>query len=198
MTTQTNDKASRTSSKQTETPGKGALIGAAVAGVAVGLIANVGRKLAVQSPTALAPDWAEGLAGEHRATLAIFDLLEATSDKQTTRRAMLLMQLKHALAKHALQEENVIYPALRDAGDKEAADRLNSDHGYVKQYLYELSKMPNSSPEFLTTLGKFRSDIERHMQEEENDLFPSLKSKLSDEKNKELAAMMNKEGFKLA
>ena len=176
----------------------GAMIGAAAAGVAVGLMANLGRKTAVQAPTYLAGDWDEALAAEHAATLKLFDALQATTEKNTTKRSMLLMQLKHALAKHALQEENVIYPALRDAGQTEQADHLNHDHGYVKQYLYDLENMPKESPAFLAKVAEFRAAIEEHAGEEESTIFPSLKAKLSPEKNKALTAMMNKEGFKLA
>lgn len=176
----------------------GALIGAAAAGVAVGLVANLGRKAAVQAPTLFAGDWDEALAAEHKLTLKVFDALEATTDQNTTRRSMHLAQLKHMLAKHALQEENVIYPALREAGQVEEADHLNNDHGYVKQYLYELENMPKESPAFLAKLREFRDRIEKHMREEEDELFPSLKAKLPDEKNKKLTASMNKEGFKLA
>lgn len=176
----------------------GAMIGAAAAGVAVGLMANLGRKTAVQAPTYLAGEWDEALAAEHAATLKLFDALQATTEKNTTRRSMLLMQLKHALAKHALQEENVIYPALRDAGQTEQADHLNHDHGYVKQYLYDLENMPKESPAFLTKVAEFRAAIEEHAGEEEKTIFPALKAKLSPEKNKALTALMNKEGFKLA
>ncbi len=176
----------------------GALIGAAAAGVAVGLMANLGRKTAVQAPTFLAGEWDEALAAEHAATLKLFDALQATTEKNVTRRSMLLMQLKHALAKHALQEENVIYPALRDAGQKGEADHLNHDHGYVKQFLYDLENMPKESPAFLAKVAEFRRAIEEHAGEEENTIFPALKAKLSPEKNKALTAMMNKEGFKLA
>jgi len=176
----------------------GALIGAAAAGVAVGLMANLGRKVAVQAPTKLAGEWDEALKAEHAATLKLFDALQATTEKNTTKRSMLLMQLKHALAKHALQEENAVYPALRDAGQKGEADHLNHDHGYVKQYLYDLENMPKESPAFLTKVAEFRSTIEQHVNEEENTIFPTLKAKLSPEKNKALTALMNKEGFKLA
>jgi hemerythrin superfamily protein len=176
----------------------GAVIGAAAAGIAVGLAANVARKFAVQAPTLLAGDWDEALAAEHQATLKIFDALEATTEKNTTKRGFLLMQLKHALAKHDLQEANVIYPAMRDAGDTESADQLTKDHGYVKQYLYDLGEMPNGSPAFLDKVRAFRADIEKHMREEEGTLFPRLKAKLSPEKNKELAGLMNKEGLKIA
>jgi hemerythrin superfamily protein len=176
----------------------GALIGAAAAGVAVGLMANLGRKVAVQAPTKLAGEWDEALKAEHAAVLKLFDALQATTEKNTTKRSMLLMQIKHALAKHALQEENAIYPALRDAGQTEQADHLNHDHGYVKQYLYDLENMPKESPAFLTKVAEFRGAIEEHAGEEETTIFPALKGKLSPEKNKALTALMNKEGFKLA
>ncbi|AYJ87847.1 hemerythrin domain-containing protein [Sphingomonas paeninsulae] len=176
----------------------GALIGAAAAGVALGVAAMIGRKVAVQAPTVLAGDWDDALAAEHAATLKIFDAIEATTRDNTTKRAILLAQLKHALAKHALQEENAVYPALRDAGEVEAADHLNKDHGYVKQYLYELTNCPRDSERFLEIVRKFRVDLEKHVAEEENTLFPSLKAKLSEEANRALTKAMNKEGFKLA
>lgn len=174
------------------------IAGATAAGAVLGVLAMIGRKAVVQAPTFLAGDWDEALAAEHQATLKVFDALEATDETSTTKRGALLANLKHMLAKHAMEEENVIYPALRDAGEKEAADHLNADHGYVKQYLYELDMMPNSSPAFLTTLRKFRTDIETHMREEEDELFPRLKAKLTPEKTAQLTKAMNKEGFKLA
>lgn len=174
------------------------IAGATAAGAALGVLAMIGRKAAVQAPTFLAGHWADALAAEHTLVLKAFDALQATDPSQTHKRSVLLMQIKHALAKHALQEENVIYPALRDAGEKEAADSLNNDHGYVKQYLYELDNMPKGAPGFLETVARFRTDIEKHMREEENDLFPKLRAKLSEEKNTHLTAAMNREGFKLA
>jgi iron-sulfur cluster repair protein YtfE (RIC family) len=175
-----------------------ALASAGAAGVALGVLAMIGRKVAVQAPTYLAGEWDEALAAEHKAVLKLFDVLQATDSKNTTKRSILLAQMKHALAKHALEEENVIYPALRDAGEVAGADELNKEHGYVKQYLYELENMPNDSPKFLETVARFRADIEEHMQEEERDLFPKLRAGLSAERNKALTQMMNKEGFKLA
>jgi hemerythrin superfamily protein len=178
--------------------GTGAMLAAGAAGLAVGLAANVARKFAVQAPTLLAGEWDEALKAEHDLTLKVFDAIEATTEKNTTKRATLLMNLKHMLAKHALEEENVIYPALREIGEIDAADALNNDHGYVKQYLYELGELPKDSPMWIGKVRKFRGDIERHMREEEGDLFPRLKGRLSAEKNKELTALMNKEGLKLA
>lgn len=178
--------------------GTGTMLAVGAAGLAVGLAANVARKFAVQAPTMLSGEWDEALAAEHKLTLKVFDAIEATTEKNTTKRSMLLMNLKHMLAKHALEEENVIYPALREAGESEAADHLNNDHGYVKQYLYELGELPKDSPLWIQKVRAFRTDIEKHMNEEETTLFPRLKAKISPEKNKELTAQMNKEGLKLA
>ena len=176
----------------------GVLAAAAVAGAAVGFAANYGRKMIVQGMGAAAGDWADALKAEHEATLALFDKIEATSDNQTWVRSHLLMKLKYALDKHAHQEENVIYPALRDANSAHDADALNSEHGYIKTYLYELETLPNDSPEWLARVRDFRSMIQEHMRMEEEEVFPKFRNTLSDEQNAKLSAMMNKEGLKMA
>jgi hemerythrin-like domain-containing protein len=174
------------------------VVGAAVAGAALGLAANAGRKLLVQMTSAASGDWFDALKTEHAMALGIFDKIEATDDSQTILRASLLAKLKYALSKHAIQEEMVIYPALRNANETEGADDLTSEHGYVKQYLYELETMANDDPQWLARVRDFRAMIEEHMREEENEIFPAMRARLSDEENSKLTAMMNKEGFKFA
>ena len=174
------------------------LIGAAVAGAAVGLAANMGRKFLVQATSASSGDWAQALATEHKMTLAIFDKIEATDDSQTTMRSHLLAKLKYALSKHATEEEMVIYPALRQSNHMQDADELTSEHGIVKTYLYELETMANDGADWLARVRDFRAMIEEHMREEENEIFPALRGQLSEEQNSKLTAMMNKEGFKFA
>jgi hemerythrin superfamily protein len=172
-------------------------IGAA-AGLTVGLAANVVRKIFVQAPTFMAGEWDAALAAEHQATLKLFDSIEATEDKHKVRRAMLLTQIGHALAKHSIQEENAIYPALRTHAQVAEADRLNNDHGYVKQYLFELGKMEADHPQFLPKIRDFRTALETHMREEEEKIFPKLRGLLSEEESAELTKAMNQEGLKIA
>jgi len=179
-------------------PQTGAIAAAAVAGAAIGLAANFGRKLFVQGMGATAGDWSEILTAEHAAALAIFDKIEATSDDQTSARTHLLAKLDYALGKHALQEENVVYPALREANQAHDADALNGEHGYVKTYLYELKRMPKDSPEWIARIRDFRSMLEEHMRMEENEVFPTFRDTLSEEQNGKITAKMNREGLKLA
>ncbi len=174
------------------------VVTAAVGGLVVGLMANVGRKVVMQLMESTHGEWDEMLKAEHDATLLIFDKLQETGPDNTAKRTMLLMQLKHALTKHALEEENVIYPTMRENGLTEEADELNNDHGYVKQFLFELGNMEPSDQAWGTKVADFRRQIEPHMREEENTLFPKLREKLSDEANAAMTAALNKEGVMAA
>lgn len=209
MATKTQSRATRADNQTRDSKGRfkdeggwggsfGKIAGATAAGAALGVLAMLGRKAAVQSPTLLAGDWMDGLIAEHQAVLKLLDAIESTDDTATARRTLMLTQLKHALAKHAIEEENVIYPALREAGKVAEADELNSEHGYVKQHLYELDNMPAASPQFLATIRKLRGELEEHMKDEEERLFPELRASLTEEKNAVLTKAMNREGFKVA
>jgi len=176
----------------------GALIGAAVAGVTVGLAANFGRKMLMQTPALVSGNWDDALKTEHKMTLTLFDQLEATSDKATGTRAGLVMKIKYALSKHALQEENVIYPVMREQNEAHDADELTGEHGYVKTFLYELENMNKASPEFMTKVREFRALLEQHIRNEEDNLFPRLRANMTDEQNRKVTLAMNKEGLKLA
>jgi hemerythrin superfamily protein len=176
----------------------GLLAAAAAAGVAVGLAANYGRKVMIQGIGATAGDWADVLAAEHAAVLALFDKLEATEDSQTWIRGYTFTRLRNALGKHALEEENVVYPALREANEAHDADALNAEHGYVKTYLYELDNMPKSSPDWIERVRAFRALLEEHMRMEEDEVFPRLRAQLDEAQNARLSAAVAGEGMKLA
>jgi iron-sulfur cluster repair protein YtfE (RIC family) len=167
-------------------------------GAGLALAAVVGRKLLVQAPTVLAGDWDTALSAEHKATLLLFDKLEQTAPDERRKRRLFLMQLSHALGKHAMEEENAVYPALRDNGLTAEADALNHDHGYVKQYLYDLSDLVAQDEAFLSKLASFRTDIESHIRKEEEEIFPQLKLALTQEASGTLTRRMNVEGLKLA
>ena len=178
--------------------GKGSWLGAAAAGAAFAIAANLGRKLAMQGMSAAAGDWDDVLAAEHEATLALFDKILATDDSQTTKRALMIKKLAYALDKHAHEEEHVVYPALRAANDAHDADLLEGEHGYVKTYLFELSEMDKGSSDFLPKVREFRDMISRHAKMEEEEVFPRLKQGLTEEQNSHITSLVNKEGFKMA
>ncbi len=174
------------------------LIGAAVAGAAFGLAANFGRKFLVQAVSGVSGDWDEVLTAEHDMAEAILDKMLATDSSQTWKRSMLLMQLTHALDKHAHEEETIVYPALREANDTVNADALNKEHGYIKTFLYELGQMEADSAVWLEKVRELRDLIAEHTRMEENEVFPAFKAGMSEDQNAKVTALVDKDGFWMA
>ena len=176
----------------------GPLLGAALAGAAIGFAANYGRKFMMQGLEAAAGDWDDILAAEHEMTLGIFDKMLATDETQTWKRSMLLMKLTHALDKHAHQEEMVVYPALREANMAVDADQLEGEHGYIKTFIYELKNMEPSAPNWLEKVREFRALVSKHAHMEEEEVFPSFKQNMTDEQNRKVTGLVNADGFWMA
>jgi hemerythrin superfamily protein len=176
----------------------GPLLGAALAGAAIGFAANYGRKFMMQGLEAYAGDWDDILAAEHEMALGIFDKMLATDETQTWKRSMLLMKLAHALDKHAHQEEMVVYPALREANMAVDADQLEGEHGYIKTFIYELKNMGPSAPNWLEKVREFRALVSKHAHMEEEEVFPSFKESMTDEQNRKVTGLVNADGFWMA
>ena len=180
--------------------GEGAapVLGAALAGVAIGMAANYGRKFSMQGMEAAAGDWDEILAAEHDMALAIFDKMLATDESQTFKRKMLLMKLTHALDKHAHQEEMVVYPALREANEAADADHLEGEHGYIKTFIFELNEMGPEASNWLEKVREFRQLVAEHAHMEEEQVFPRFKAEMDEEQNAHITTLVNRDGFWMA
>lgn len=207
MPTRTQSRSSNRSTSRRSSEGRsafsfgenaGPIIGAALAGVALGFAANLGRKALMQGLEAQAGDWDEILAAEHDLALAIFDKMLATDETQTFKRKMLLMKLTHALDKHAHAEEMVVYPALREANEAGDADRLENEHGYVKTYLYELGQMEPDAANWLEKVREFRAEVAEHANFEEDEVFPRFKQEMDEEQNDKITGLVNRDGFWMA
>jgi hemerythrin superfamily protein len=176
----------------------GPLIGAAVAGAALGFAAHIGRKAIMQGMEASAGDWFDMLKKDHDEIQKTLEQMLATDESQTWKRSMLLMKLAHKLDKHSYEEENVIYPALRDDNDSVEADQLDTEHGHVKTLIFELKQMDWDSPLWLEKVRKLRDSLDAHIRMEEEQVLPRLKQDLDEEQNARLTMMVNKAGFMMA
>jgi len=212
MATRTQNRSSNRTSSRRSTSNRGSssrsafswgesaapVLGAALAGVAIGMAANYGRKFIMQGMESAAGDWDEILAAEHDMAIAIFDKMLATDETQTFKRKMLLMKLTHALDKHAHQEEMVVYPALREANEKADADHLEGEHGYIKTFIFELNEMGPASPTWLEKVREFRQLVSTHAHMEEEEVFPRFKKGMDEEQNAHITSLVNRDGFWMA
>jgi len=176
----------------------GPLIGAAIAGAGIAVAAHFGRKAIMQGMEASAGDWDEMLKQDHDEIRGLLDQITSTDSSQTWKRSMLLMKLAHKLDKHSYEEETVIYPALRDDDDVVQADRLDTEHGHVKTFIFELKQMEADSSEWIEKIRELRDSLNQHMEMEEREVFPSLKRDAGEDRNSKLTMMVNKAGFMMA
>jgi iron-sulfur cluster repair protein YtfE (RIC family) len=169
------------------TSGNGAFqwdIAALAGGLAVGILAS--RLLPPMVAAAsgamrarFAHDPFERLRQDHREILNILDRMMQARDGDVRRRGTLFLSLKRTLAKHALAEEDVVYPALHGpAGSADAARSLYAEHAEMKIHLYALEQALTSGHAWGVQLPTLRQLIARHIQTEEDVEFPRLASKL--------------------
>ncbi len=85
--------------------------------------------------------------------------------------------VKH-LSRHAVVEEQVFYPAIRERlGDETAAVVLEGleEHHLVKLALSELEKLPPTHERFRAKFTVVMENVRHHVEEEENDMFPLVR-----------------------
>lgn len=174
--------------------------GAAALGFVAGMFVVPARKLAHQGLEAAVGknDWFEILKLEHAAVNTLFEQLLQTDDTQTKKRTALLLAIKQGLTKHALQEEDVVYPALREAGIEADTKELYAEHADIKTYLHELEIKPKDDPSWLERVRAFHTLIQHHVRDEEDEIYPRFQSQLSAEQNAKITKRMNIEGMLLA
>jgi hemerythrin superfamily protein len=179
-------------------PNLGPLATGAAIGFMAGLALPHARKAMMQAPSVVAGDWMAALKAEHRLVEKAFEAALATTENDVLKRQMLLAKIAHALTKHAVEEENVVYPALAEHGHAEVARHLVEDHGQVKTFIYELRGVAPDDIRWRSTLQGFFTHLQSHIREEEDEIFPMFENALPPHESARLTRMLNWEGYKVA
>ncbi len=153
---------------------KGRLAAAAALGVLAGLAIGRTGKVAAKAKMLLHGDWEGQLKAEHRAVRKLLKAMVETDIGEAPKRAALLAETADVLTRHAVEEENVIYPALRAAGAGEAVKGLLADHAGMKTLIRRLEDTSLEDPEWEARAKALKVLAYRHMLQEERDLFPLL------------------------
>jgi hemerythrin-like domain-containing protein len=94
------------------------------------------------------------------------------------------------LARHAVAEELVLYPALEKAivpGGKEMAEKDYEVTLIIKKDLYDFQGLKASDPAFEPTIKKLYTHLKEHILEEERDDLPKLEQAISRDESARLA-----------
>lgn len=117
----------------------------------------------------------EELTADHREVDALFAQLDTHTADDPERR-VLADRLTMELVRHAVAEEQHLYPVVRryvDGGD-DLADKEIEDHSEVERLLKELEGCRPGDEEFDPLVTRLRSTVTEHVRDEEDRLFPLL------------------------
>ncbi|MFB9242732.1 hemerythrin domain-containing protein [Massilia antarctica] len=126
------------------------------------------------------------LTAEHREVRDLFERYEALGQDDKNRKKKLADQICTALTLHATIEEEIFYPAVREAGvdTAELVDEAIVEHASAKDLIAQLQEMDPDDALYDAKVKVLSEQIAHHVGEEEKEIFPKAK------KNKlDLAAM---------
>lgn len=121
------------------------------------------------------------LIGQHRGVDQLFVQLEKMDGSTDEQAQRLAEQAVRSLVQHSVAEEIYLYPAAREhvPGGDEIADREVGEHEQVEQLMKRLEGLSAADADFRPTLHEVMREVRRHVDHEENDLFPKLREHCS-------------------
>lgn len=134
----------------------------------------------------MAKDVIELLVKDHREAEELIEKIEGTTDTAT--RQQLAQTLVEELMRHAKAEEQVMYPAAREALE-DGAERIaeaKEEHQQVEGLLARLEKLDPGDAAFDETVTELRTAIEHHVEEEEGELFPEFEDRVERDRRTEM------------
>jgi hemerythrin superfamily protein len=151
--------------------------------------------MATASDPAAKPDVLALLVRDHKEVDELFEQFDdATETSATTLTGGLVSQLIEALSVHAAVEEQIVYPAMREAlpdGETKVRDAI-ADHQKVKDTLAVLEQLAPIDDEVLSTVKALAKDVRAHVAEEESELFPRLAEALDEQKLQDMGRAIEK------
>ena len=136
----------------------------------------------------------ELLKNDHRKVSQLMQEIEPLGKDQADRRRQLFTALKQELEVHAHIEESIFYPLLeREAQTKEIAAAAVHEHQQVKDLLARLEQTPANGDDWQSLLLELRQNVEHHVGEEENEMFPQALELLGEQQLDNLGTQMRQE-----
>jgi hemerythrin superfamily protein len=122
-----------------------------------------------------AADAIEMLSSDHEDVRLLFaDFEEQLGDNAlVAERALLVKQICSALIAHTIVEEEIFYPAAREAIDQPGLlDQAEAEHASAKALIAQIQHMDPEDAQLEATVMQLQEAIDQHVREEEEELFP--------------------------
>jgi hemerythrin superfamily protein len=130
------------------------------------------------------------LKTDHKAVEALFKAFEKLGDGALEKKQQTVSKIIEALSVHAAIEEAVFYPAVRSEVPDTDDDILEAveEHHIVKWVLAELDSLTPQDERYDAKVTVLIENVRHHVEEEESELFPEVRSALGRKRLAELGA----------
>jgi hemerythrin-like domain-containing protein len=119
------------------------------------------------------------LKADHRKVEDLFSQLEKTTERGAAKRTRLLGQIETEIKMHMRLEEDIFYPAFREAvkkkDDKEMYHEAKEEHHVADMVMSELKRLDPTDETFGAKAKVLKELIEHHVEEEEGEMFPKAR-----------------------
>ncbi|HEY7727087.1 MAG TPA: hemerythrin domain-containing protein [Candidatus Eisenbacteria bacterium] len=135
----------------------------------------------------------ELLKKDHQKVAGLFKQYESAGEDAATEKEELFRRIKRELDIHARIEEEIFYPAARQVPLEEARELVaeaHEEHKQVKTLLAELDGIDAEDEQFDAKMKVLKEDVEHHVEEEEDELFPKVKKGLGRDRLEDLGRQL--------
>jgi len=132
------------------------------------------------------------LKADHRKFKKLFRTYEAAGDRAYQKKRDLADKLFMEITIHSTVEEEFFYPAVKEQADKQGKRLVAEsveEHHIVATLIEEMKALDPKDERFEAKFSVLQENIEHHIEEEENELFPEAEELLGT-RIKDLGAQM--------
>ncbi|CAM5314104.1 hemerythrin domain-containing protein [Streptomyces avidinii] len=135
------------------------------------------------------------LRDDHKTVEKLFKQFEKTGDEDTDERRRIADQVVEELTVHAWIEEQIFYPAAREAAPDTTDHILESieEHHAVVWMLSELKGMDAADERFKAKMSVLMENVRHHVEEEEKEWFPDVRKAMGRNRLTELGERLEAE-----
>jgi len=117
------------------------------------------------------------LIADHKEVAAMFEKYEGLSDRAFAAKKKLAEEICTALTEHVTAEEEIFYPAFREAAARsdDLVDEAVVEHASAKDLIAQIQGMSPEEEMYDAKVKVLGEMIEHHVKEEEEEMFPKAK-----------------------
>ncbi|HWQ54280.1 MAG TPA: hemerythrin domain-containing protein [Bryobacteraceae bacterium] len=136
----------------------------------------------------------ERLIKDHRKIRLLLDEMVQIPEGAPAHRAKLFLNLKRTIAKHALAEEDVVYPLLHGpVQEPQQSKHLYDEHADIKIHLYKIEQLLMANENWSGNVRSLRDLVEGHIREEEEVQFPRIRQFLDERRTRQMSGEIRRE-----